>query len=55
MFLCPDLCGEEALGPGVAMAHVRIRLGGLGLTRFWPGGWGSPLSTEREWAFLPKS
>jgi len=47
--------GEEAWEPGVAMTHVRIRLGGLGLTRFWPGGGGSPLSTERECASLPKS
>ena len=46
--------GEEAWEPGVAMARVRIRLGGLGLTRFWPGGGGSPLSMERK-RFFHKS
>ena len=40
--------GEESWEPGVAMTHVRIRLGGLGLTRFWPGGGGllSPQSVN---------
>jgi hypothetical protein len=28
---------EEAWEPGVAIAQVRIPLGDLGLTRFWPG------------------
>jgi predicted transcriptional regulator len=40
--------GEEAWEPEVAMAHVRIRLDGFGLTRFWPGGRGllSPQSVN---------
>ena len=29
--------GGEDWEPGVAVARVRDHLGGLGLTRFWPG------------------
>jgi hypothetical protein len=37
MFFCPGLLWRGGSEPGVAMARVRIRLGGLGLTQFWPG------------------
>jgi hypothetical protein len=41
---------EEAWELGVATARVRVRLGGLGMTRFRPGacmnGGGAPLSTD---------
>lgn len=37
VFLALSSVEEEAWEPGVAIARMRIRFGGLGLTRFWPG------------------
>ena len=50
MFFCPSLLWGGGSEPEVAMARVRIRLGGLGLTRFRPG-WGASLSTDARIAF----